>query len=211
MSITNHTPYPHLVDRAIAASDAAGLPPIKDINLKILMNPRHRTKGGVCKFYRATRECIVELNELLFQSINDEERYDILSHEIAHAICFHYGIGAKHDFGWQSVHRKLGGTSEHCHQHFKEIKHNMVRRVVAKDNRTGKLEFLTTNFSNRLKKCICYDSQLTRVNPYQRLGEIALDKNNRTIQWLERSASLPSDAALYVLREEHRCKWKVIG
>lgn len=63
--------------------------------------------------------CIVKLNREMIggpQDVYEDMIGEIISHEIAHIICFlKPELGRNHDYGWKAVHRALGGKGKRCH------------------------------------------------------------------------------------------------
>jgi ribosomal protein L20A (L18A) len=70
--------------------------------------------------------------------MSSEEQYKTTTHEIAHLIdMYYYRISSKHGYRWQTIDIAMGGTGERCHK--MEVKRNNIKRLVVKDNVTGRI------------------------------------------------------------------------
>lgn len=143
MTFPMNQPYMNLINRArIALGDAAfGIPWER---ISVVLDDRMRTCGGTSTYRFATKQATVKLNRQLFERLNDTERYEIISHELAHAILQVTGKSDKHGPRWQSLHQKMGGTAARCHTH--EVQHNKVKRVVLERKTDSKLFLVTAGF-----------------------------------------------------------------
>lgn len=83
--------------------------------LHLKINTRLKTCAGRCKFDRGTKEATIEINPKIFARQTVEERYNTVSHELAHAVEFYVTNNSNHGSQWKTLHRAMGGSAERCH------------------------------------------------------------------------------------------------
>jgi predicted SprT family Zn-dependent metalloprotease len=173
--IKNETPYGAMVNVIVAKLPKGHTYSLDRITVE--MNDRMRTMGGYSAYRHNTRCATVSLNRQLFERLNDAERYDIISHELAHAILQTNGHEYEHHGPrWVNLHRSLGGDGERTHDY--KVKRNVVRRVIVMHKASGKCMSLTMTRWNRGNK-----GALLGVAAY--LGRVACDLNTNTYRWEE--------------------------
>lgn len=172
MSLDNHTPYGEMLNKIVALSPFQ----IDWSRIKVVMDMRLRTTGGIAMYSNLTRLSVIKLNATLFATLNDAERYEILAHEMAHAILHQQNIFDKHGYRWQNLHRRLGGTAERCHKH--KVIHNVRRRVIIRCQKKGICIVITLQKWNKLRNLI-----QTKQIPYDFVGVIACDLDTHTYRW----------------------------
>jgi hypothetical protein len=169
----HNTPYDYLIQRLIPLLDEWHI----DHSMWLVeMSSRMRTTGGRCRVNPVFKTVRLQLNEELFARLDDTERWNIISHEAAHGICFAIGKWSDgHGPIWKNIHRKLGGDASRCHD--LEVQHKLVRRYVVLDKRTDRFYTLTAQKWKRL--------QMRMVNlPHYELTGVALcNRNDMTWKW----------------------------
>lgn len=117
------------------------------------INTRMRTKGGVCSYLRQRSDGKISniKIEICYQYAlvaTEEEIYNTVAHELAHA--YELILTGKTDHGilWQKIHTSMGGTAERCHT--VDVQRNQVQRHKILDRRDGKIYVLTTRRWNKI-------------------------------------------------------------
>jgi len=171
----NNTPYGDLVNKAVAAYKGY----MNWDNVTVVMSSRIRVAAGRCCYLRKADRIRVELCTSIFAKLTDEQRYVIISHEMAHAICFRTNVGKNHDGGWARVDRSMGGTGSRTHSH--DVITNIVKRHILLEAGTGKLAIVKTNIYNKFKKAWVINSY--SASKYSPVGTIECDRNTKTYRW----------------------------
>lgn len=86
-----------------------GLPQVR-----VVFTRGGRTNAGTCVFNRVTKECVIRLNGLLWDAMTEEERFDTVMHEAAHAIEFQRYGTSSHGPRWQFIAKAIGCSAEAC-------------------------------------------------------------------------------------------------
>jgi hypothetical protein len=172
--IQHSTPYGDMIQRLEEKLLTFGY--ALDLHLwTIEMDPKMRTKGGLCRVSFLQHTVKISLNETLFKSLSDEERWNILSHEAAHGVCFKTGAWKDgHGPIWKVWHRRLGGSAERTHDH--EVKHNLVRRYVLLDRNRPGVHYSVS--SQKAKKYINWNAARFTL-----VGITICDRNSMTWRW----------------------------
>lgn len=206
--IINDTPYGEIINKIIQRIKESKFRnyDMNAIDITISLNTRMRTIGGRCRINILNSKCIIHLNKQLFDTISDEEKYDTISHELAHAMCFVYKLGRNHDYGWQIVHREMGGSSSRTHDNI--VIGNKVRKVLVKYE--GRLSAISPQKARKYLSMSVFDKHFNRM-VLEKIGEIQMDRNNRTLKWLEKDPSVPVEKALEIIKPSHRLAWKIVA
>jgi predicted SprT family Zn-dependent metalloprotease len=136
--VNNETPYDDIIAEVLTKyKDRHKL---KEERITIEFCERLRTTGGWCWYDK--KKVWIKLNKSLFEKLNRDEKYELISHEMAHGILFLKGdFEHRHDGEWRVLHKQLGGTGS-THHYF-PVKQNMTRRVIICDRRTDTYEAVT--------------------------------------------------------------------
>lgn len=144
--------------------------------VEVRMSSRFRIRAGQVKFWRLKNRMLVEFSEVLFAGMTEQEKYDVVAHELAHVVCFRNPeMGDNHDAGWKAVCRDMGGDGERLSEATTKLKRNIVRRVVLTD--VDKHYAITITTARRASRIMAARPRCVR------LGSIALDWNNKTYRW----------------------------
>jgi len=73
-----------------------------------------RTNAGTCVYNRVTKDCVIRLNGLLWDAMTEEDRFDTVMHEAAHAIEFQRYGTSSHGPRWQFIAKAIGCSAEAC-------------------------------------------------------------------------------------------------
>jgi hypothetical protein len=186
--IRHDTPYGDLIQRLEEKLVSFGYK--LDLELwTIEMDPRQRTKGGCCSVNFHFGTVRLRLNERLFKTLTDEERWNILAHEAAHGVCFKTGAWKDgHGPIWKVWHRRLGGTAERCHDH--EVKHNLVKRYILTDRTRPGVHYSVS--SQKARKYLAWNAiRFTLV------GITLCDRNTMTWRWEKLYDANMREAAIF--------------
>ena len=69
-----------------------------------------KNKTALCCFTKNTNKCIIKCNLHTLINIQNEYRYDVISHEVAHAIEFLMFGESNHSNRWSQIHKSIGGS-----------------------------------------------------------------------------------------------------
>lgn len=192
--INNKTPYGAMVAEIEALIPKQYCYYLDRITVE--MSTSLRTTGGMSTWTRYTGLSVVTLNASLFAKVDDAERREIISHELAHAVLQVNGIFDKHGPVWQSLHRVLGGSASRTHDN--DVKHNLIKRwVFARSSAPGKLRILTK--ANADKFTMIYNDAV-------KMGVIQVDRNTMSYKWL--NVGHPDVRDIKPLDEK---KWKLVA
>jgi predicted SprT family Zn-dependent metalloprotease len=138
-------------------------------NLTFELNTRLRTTAGKCYYKNIHRHGLVGSFHIVFASIvmdkdTDQEFYNTVSHEIAHAFAGVYG-SMGHDSRWERIHKSFGGDGERCHKRTHVVK-NVRTRIILE--REGKEYRVTKQFWEKNKVNVA-------ANGYQYKGLMMID------------------------------------
>jgi hypothetical protein len=106
----------------------------------VKMSGKMTTCAGKAGFRRDIRgnlsNPIIKLSNFIFSTLNDEQKFDTISHEFAHivdGICHNHMNG--HSYVWQRIHHWMGGSCQRCHNY--EVKRKTVKRVIVERKPIG--------------------------------------------------------------------------
>lgn len=153
-----------------AAGNIAALKRMTD-HLTVKINPRFRTKGGVCRWkyfprINAIIQLDIEISGHFIKNLSEDKVFDVLAHELAHAFQFIKCYHSDHGPMWRQYCLAFGGNGKSTHD--EEVKHNKVKRIVLEDVRTG------TQYKMSLRRA---NLKLARFSHYKKVGEYILDRN----------------------------------
>ena len=174
-----NTPYKHLFDKARARVNEYVHPDVW-LHINAIVNKRHRTVGGTCGFNVYTITSTIMLNGSLFDVINDSERYEIICHELAHAIIqvSNTKDNRKHHGSiWKSFYTKMGGTGNRSHIH--TVPRNIIKRIVIKRKDDNSIFFVT---SHEVKNILLKSNKFYE---FEFIGNIQVNKNTKNYTWTE--------------------------
>ena len=173
----NKTPYQHLIDRAVSLYNSKpGMPSLDFQSLPITfeMNSRMRTTGGLCRILPVSRTSRIELNTQLFATISEDERANIIAHELAHAACFFAGyVKEHHGARWVWIARAMGDSGERCHT--LKVKSNLVKRRIYAHKSKGTIYSLSSQKAAKLSFSV--------RDVLSFVGEVTVDRNTCTYRW----------------------------
>lgn len=89
---------------------------LRSITVKVSINPRMKSAAGRAIKTRIGGSLEIELNPKLFNRCSFEERYETVSHEMAHIVDFAIRGRSNHDLHWKQLHMFLGGKAARCHR-----------------------------------------------------------------------------------------------
>lgn len=140
-------------------------------HLTVKINPRFRTKGGVCRWQYFPRinaiiSLDIEISGHFIKNLTEDAVFDVLAHELAHAFEFIKRNHSDHGPMWQQYCLAFGGNGKSTHD--EEVKHNKVKRIVVEDMRTGKQYKLSQRRATRL---------MSWCPHYKKVSEYILDRN----------------------------------
>ncbi len=78
--------------------------------VRVKFTPGTSNKGGECQYKASTGECIIRLHGGVWAEFTEEERFDTVLHETAHAIEFRRYGGSDHAARWQHIAKSIGGS-----------------------------------------------------------------------------------------------------
>ena len=172
MKNTSNTLYSPLVKRIYAAfmeSEASGS--LKAAakkawkDLVVEDSGRLKRAAGVAKvmvksfnnhrFERVTEvsdPCIM-LSKAIMERSSEEEKYQTVSHELAHIVDFYFRNGkSKHDQIWRKIHSYMGGDGKRTHDIDITDLRKKVMRVVLESKHDGSHKFFTRKkFENTVR------------------------------------------------------------
>jgi hypothetical protein len=73
-----------------------------------------KTRAGVCRYSLSMRSCEIMLNGTVWGAFTEEQRFNVLMHEAAHAVDFLRHGRSSHDARWQAIAKQLGCTGDRC-------------------------------------------------------------------------------------------------
>ena len=137
---------------------------------KIIRNDRMRTTAGRCgctisHFTKTLSNLRIEWNSTLFSRMTEDEQFNTVSHEFAHAVEYCVRLKSDHDYFWQSIHRACGGTAARTHNYDTTGLRKNVRRLIVKDTITNREYKITVNNWNKINHNPKY--QLLKTEVYQ--------------------------------------------
>lgn len=91
--------------RKLAKTDPVDAPPVR-----VVFMPGHKDKGALCRYNPATKEAFIELHGGIWADLTEEERFNTIAHETAHAIEFRRYNKSDHGSRWQFICKALGGS-----------------------------------------------------------------------------------------------------
>jgi predicted SprT family Zn-dependent metalloprotease len=171
--LTDYTPYSALVNKAIAPylAKIAGKGMIK-----VTMSNRMKTTGGTCSFHHSSKFAEIKLNSELFSRLSDHDRFEIIAHELGHAVVLILGIrDSSHGYNWASVVRAMGGNPSRTHDH--DVEHKLIKRHVFARKSDGRIAMVTSQF---IKNKV---SLSNLVNVYNHVGVAVFNRNKKTYSW----------------------------
>lgn len=158
MTLLNQTILNIMIDKAITLLSQSSLNDGRLVELlrkvPVEINYRMRTCGGRCQYKRnrytgMAYEISVDINYDYASRATEEQVYNTVAHELAHA--YHILLTQSTDHGghWQRIHIAMGGTAERCHK--VEVQKNTVHRHQVKDMTDGKTYTVSTRRLNQLR------------------------------------------------------------
>lgn len=138
--------------------------------VKIIRNDRMRTTAGRCgctinHFTKTLSNLRIEWNSTLFSRMTEDQQFNTVSHEFAHAVEYCVRLKSDHDYFWQSIHRACGGTATRTHNYDTTGLRKNVRRMIVMDTVTNKEHRITLNNWNQIRYSSRY--QLLKTEVYQ--------------------------------------------
>ena len=116
---------------------------------------RHKRAAGVARvmirsfnnyrFERVTEisdPCIM-LSKAIMERSSEEEKYQTVSHELAHIIDFYFRGKSNHDQIWRKIHSYMGGDGKRTHDIDISDLRKKVMRVVIESKHDGSHRFIT--------------------------------------------------------------------
>lgn len=196
------TQYIHLVQKAIQHHrDANGRFYDWD-RLTVNLDTGMRTTGGICRFFPRDNKCVIGLNKQLFETLSDDERFEIVAHEMGHAVCMLTGLlKAGHGYEWEHANRLLGGHPKRCHNH--DVKHNIVRRFVVLDIAKNALTIFKPALYKKLQWL--WTTGHDTGKKFSPIGCVAVDRNTRTYRWETCKATAWKDSKFL------KGEWKMVA
>jgi len=173
------TQYLHLVQKAIAHYNAANGRFCGWDKIAIWLDGAMRTTGGICRFSPSAGRCLIGLNKKLFETLDDDARFEVVAHEMGHAVCALSGKIQGHNYEWECAVRLLGGHPKRCHNH--EVKHNLVRRFVVLDIAKNDITVFKPALYKKLKWL--WTTGHPTGATFAPVGCVAVDRNTRTYRW----------------------------
>ncbi|BAU40013.1 Protein sprT [Ralstonia phage RSP15] len=126
---------------------------------------RNSTTAGTANYDTNT----LSFNLDIFEK-NVEKFLNIVSHEVAHLLCYHLFPDAKQHHGpeWRRIHRALGGDGKTFHtlEGGRKRRKNVVSRHVIDCDSCGKVYQVTNQFHKKYMvnpkgcKCVCGSNKL---------------------------------------------------
>jgi predicted SprT family Zn-dependent metalloprotease len=83
-------------------------------HVRVMFTRGGRTTAGTCRYNTITKECVIRLNGLLWDAMTEEDRFDTVMHEAAHAIEFQRYGTSSHGPRWQLIAKAIGCSGEAC-------------------------------------------------------------------------------------------------
>lgn len=148
-------------------------------NVHVKMSNHQKRSIGLCKFQRSTGCITLSFSASAFASATEAERQGVVSHEMAHAVCFRLDCGDSHDARWANICKQMGGDGERFFKGNVTVKRNLVKRwICAKSdgNPAGKSYMRTKRQATNFMRV--YPDGVT-------LGVISIDANSKTYKWIQ--------------------------
>ncbi len=122
-------------------------------SVPVNINTRMRTNGGTCVYSRNrlsgdVSKIQINICHHYATVAPEEDIYDTVSHELAHAYQLILIRDTDHGPQWKRIHAAMGGTGERCHVAI--VQRNQVQRHRILDQRDGKTYTLTTRRWNQI-------------------------------------------------------------
>jgi predicted SprT family Zn-dependent metalloprotease/uncharacterized protein YodC (DUF2158 family) len=148
-SIKSHNKFPEFVEYSK--------------NIQLEMNTRMRTVAGMCLYHRISKNIKLKFSTYVLSPLTDGEVYEIVAHEMAHAIQFFYTGQSNHDDEFYSYGKFLNVKLNRTHDH--EVLKNVVKRFKTLYLPTGKVYSFSTTIFNKIKNDTDY--KLVCVNTFR--------------------------------------------
>ena len=131
---------------------------LQEMDVRIFFNARLKSTGGRARKAMGAGAHELELNPAVMKNASPDERFNTVSHELAHCLDYQIRGRSNHDATWKALHVAMGGSAKRCHSiNMKGVK---GRVWFVKCKKTGKQWWVTQKKAGKVKRALNADQYI---------------------------------------------------